>query len=90
MAIPPEVVAVIQEVGKAGVLALAAYIANGVRAIRADVQHVKEKHGERLTRVEHVLWGVDGDNGLKSVTRETDKRVDSLERTVDRMGGRHS
>jgi hypothetical protein len=83
MAIPPEVTAAATEVGKAAVLALAAYIANGVRGIKAHIATTDQ----RLTRVEHTLFGVDGDNGLKSVTRDTDRRVDDLERTVDRMGG---
>jgi hypothetical protein len=83
MAIPPEVSALLTDALKALALPALGYIANGVRAIRRDLT----SHGERLTRVEHVVWGVDGDNGLKSVTRDTDRRVDLLERTVDRMEG---
>lgn len=84
MPLPPEVSALLTDAGKAAAVGLISYIAHGVRTIKLSLR----TQDERLTKVEHVVWGVDRDNGLKSVTRDTEGRVDALERAVDRLQGR--
>lgn len=75
MPIPPDVTAALTEIGKAGALALLGYIANGVRALRLNIR--------RVDRLEAIVTGIDGDNGLrKAVATLEDSVEDHHERLI--------
>lgn len=81
MPIPPELKDLLTEIGKAAVLGLASYVAHGVRAIKLHARQTDR----RLTRVEHTLFGVDGDNGMKSASRSADETLGDHEKRITRL-----
>lgn len=86
MPIPPEVSALLTDVGKAAVLGLASYVAHGVRQIKLTLGALDT----RMTRVEHTVFGVNNDNGMRQASKDADAALDDHEHRITRLEARAS
>lgn len=59
---------------------------HGTSEILGRIEGKLDTSIERITAVEHVVWGVDRGNGLRGVTTDHEERLRDLERTQRSLG----